>query len=468
MSDNNEKLNQQDLTSPVLDEASPVAEASDVKKPAKKSTPSKDKRTTGKETFSKARAIIGVLLIVAAILTAVLLVPVISGRQTTYNILYAKVDIPAGVQITDDNIGTYFGSYTTPDATLYASGIPAAQAGDILRNAYTARDIYAGKYPSSKDFSKTNTIYNDVVPAGYELVAINIQSMQSNIGYMPKAGDIIKFYRMETYEVTDESLYFDAALIHVPLGHTTGSYADVYPYLQYVEIYKVVDADRNDADATGTPGVVHILKVRSGVQANQLIEAAQSGNYYWSLVSSGDKGKAEALLKMQDEIVEKGLNGAGREEVLFKLDDLTANGFVPKTNDTVRFGVALANGDTTSLDYPGMLKYVTVLNVYDQNKVNMGLEVEGSTEERKATYVGLNVTPEQAELIQKAIDEGQIFIKPVTESPEKILAGFDGVNDLLWGERARALMQQAGRPEVDLGDNKTNAETTPANPENAA
>lgn len=468
MSDNNEKLNQQDLTSPVLDEASPVVEAPDVKKSVKKNTPSKDKKTTGKETFSKARAIIGVLLIVAAILTAVLLVPVISGRQTTYNILYAKVDIPAGVQITDDNIGVYFGSYATPDATLYASGIPAAQAGDILRNAYTARDIYAGKYPSRNDFSKTNIIYNDVVPAGYELVAINIQSMQSNIGYMPKAGDIIKFYRMETYEVTDESLYFDAALIHVPLGHTTGSYADVYPYLQYVEIYKVVDADRNDADATGTPGVVHILKVRSGVQANQLIEAAQSGNYYWSLVSSGDKGKAEALLKMQDEIVEKGLNGAGREEVLFKLDDLTAKGFVPKANDTVRFGVALANGETTSLDYPGMLKYVTVLNVYDQNKVNMGLEIEGSTEERKATYVGLNITPEQAELIQKAIDEGQIFIKPVTESPEKILAGFDGVNDLLWGERARALMQQAGRPEVDLGDGKTNTETTPTSPENAA
>lgn len=468
MSDNNEKLNQQDLVSPVLDEAVPVEEAPSVQKPVKKDKPSKDKKTTGKETFSKARAIIGVLLIVAAILTAVLLVPVISGRQTTYSILYAKIDVPAGVQITDENISKYFGSYNTPDPTLYASGIPSAQAGDILRNTYTARDIYAGKYPTRNDFSKTNTVYNDVVPAGYELIAINIQSMQSNVGYMPKAGDIIKFYRMETYEVTDESLYFDAALIHVPLGHTTGSYAEVYPYLQYVEIYKVVDADRNDADANNTPGAVHILKVRSGVQANQLVEAAQSGNYYWSLVSSGDKGKAEALLKMQDEIVESGLYGAGREEVLFKLDDLTAKDFVPKANSTVRFAVALANGDTTALDYPGMLKYVTVLNVYDQNKVNMGLEVEGSTEERKATYVGLNVTQEQVQLIQKAIDEGQIFIKPVNESQNKILAGFDGVNDLLWGERARALMQQAGRPDVDLGDGKSNTETTPENAKNAA
>lgn len=468
MSDNNEKLNQENTASPVLDEVVPAGNATASKKPVKKNKLSKDKKTTGKETFSKARAIIGVLLIVAAILTAVLLVPVISGRQTTYTILYAKVDVPAGVQITDENISTYFGAYSTPDPTLYASGIPADKAGDVLRNVYTARDIYAGKYPTKSDFSTTNVVYNDVVPSGYELIAVNIQSMQSNIGYMPKAGDILKFYRMETYEVTDESLYFDAANIHVPLGHTSGAYAEVYPYLQYVEIYKVVDADRNDADANKTPGVVHIFKVRSGVQATQLVEAAQSGNYYWSLVCSGDKNKADAFLKMQDDIVQNGLYGAGREEVLFKLEDLTAKTFVPAANSTVRFAVAMANGDTTALDYPGLLKYVTVVNVYDQNKVNMSLEVEGSTAERKATYVGLNVTSEQAQLIQKAIDEGQIFIKPVSESQDKIIAGFDGVNDLLWGERAQNIMKQAGKLNVDLGDGNTNTEPTTENTQNAA
>jgi hypothetical protein len=195
MSDNNEILNQQDLENPVLDEAvAPVEEAPGAKKPVKKDKPSKEKRVTGKETFSKARAIIGVLLIVAAIVTGILLVPVLSGQETTYDILYAKVDVPAGVQITDENIGTYFGSYTTNDPSLYGASIPAAQAADVLRNAYTARDIYAGKYPSRADFSATNLLYNDVVPAGYELVAINIPSMQGNVGYMPKAGDIIKFY----------------------------------------------------------------------------------------------------------------------------------------------------------------------------------------------------------------------------------------------------------------------------------
>ena len=457
MSDNNEILNQQDLENHVLDEAvAPVEEAPVSKKPVKKDKPSKEKRVTGKETFSKVRAIIGVLLIVAAIVTAVLLVPVLSGQEVTYDILYAKVDVPAGVQITDANIGSYFGSYTTNDPSLYASGIPAAQAADVLRNAYTARDIYAGKYPSRADFAASNPLASDIVPAGYELIAINIPSLQGNVGYMPKAGDIIKFYKMVTYSNTDEDLYFDAANIHVPISSSTGSYADVYPYLQYMEIFKVIDGNRMDADANGTAGAVYIMKVRSGVQAQQLIEAAQSGNYYWSLVTSGDKYKAEALLKLQDEIIESGIAGAGREEVLFSLADLTAGTFVPKANSTVRFAAALANGDATALDYPGILKYVTVLNVYDQNKVNMNLE-DPNTADRKATYIGLNVTKEQAELLQKCIDEGQVFIKAVTESQDKIVSGFDAVNDLLWGDRAQAIMQQAGRPDIDSTQPDTNA-----------
>lgn len=455
MSDNNEMLNQEDLATPVLDEeTSPVVEETpDGKKKAKKEKPVKEKRTTGKETFSKVRAIIGVLLIVAAIVTGILLVPVLSGQETTYDILYAKVDVPAGVQITDENINVYFGSFTTSDPNLYSVTIPAAQAADILRGAYTKREIYAGKYPSTVDFSSTNLLYTDAVPEGYQLVAINIQSMQGNVGYMPKTGDIIQFYKMVTYDTNDD-IYFDAANIHVPTGHKAGSYAEVYDYLQYVEIFASIDAERNEATANGTVPVVYIVKVRPGVQVQQLIEAAQSGNYYWTLVSSGDKGHAEALLNLQDDIIESGVNGAGREEVIFKLEDLTANGFIPKVNSTVRFSAAVSNGDATALENPGLLKYVTVLNVYDQDKVNMSLSSD-STETRTATYVGLNLTKEQAELLTKLIEEGQVFIKEVNESQDKIVSGFDAVNDLLWGQRAQDIMKQAGRPDVDLGDGNT-------------
>lgn len=456
MYENNGMLNQTDSANTTLDTGtSPGTNPGG--KPTKQK-PVNDKRITGKETFSKARAIIGVLLIVAAIITGVLLVPLLSGKNVTYNILYAKVDVPAGVQITDENIAVYFGNFATTDATLYAAGIPSDRAADILRGNFTKRDIFAGKYPATSDFASTNVLYADAVPEGYQLVAINIQSMQSNIGYMPKTGDIIQFYKMITYESNDD-IYFDAANIHVPLGHVTGSRAEVYDYLQYVEIFASIDGDRNESVQHGAAPVVYIVKCRPGVQVQQLIEAAQSGNYYWTLISSGDKGHAESLLKLQDEIIESGVNGAGREEVLFKLSDLSAGAFVPKPNSTIRISAAVENNGATALENPALLKYVTVLNVYDQNKVNMSLETINPNDMRTATYVGLNLTTEQAELLTKLIDEGQVFIKEVTETQEKIASGFDAVNDLLWGERAKAIMQQAGKPIVE---EETPADTTSA------
>lgn len=456
MSDN-DMFNQEDLKTPVVDETSTsnvVEESSDVKKSEKREPPKKDKKVSGKESFSKVRAIVGVLLIIAAIITGIILVPVMSGQKTSYSILYAKVDVPAGVQINDENIGVYFGNFVTSDKTLASVGIPSNKAAAILKGAYTKRQIFSGKYPATSDFSKINTLYSDAVPEGFQLVAINIQSMQSNIGYMPKTGDIIQFYKMVTYENNDD-IYFDAANIHVPTGHSSGSRAEVYDYLQYVEIFASIDGDRNDASKGGAP-VVYVVKCRPGVQVQQLIEAAQSGNYYWTLVSSGDKGHAEALLKLQDDIIESGINGAGREEVLFNLDDLTLNGFTPRANSTVRFSAAIKNGETTALENPGLLKYVTVLNVYDQNKVNMNLE-SGVNANRTATYVGLNLTKEQADLLTKLIADGQVFMKEVKESQDKIVSGFDAVNDLLWGERAQAIMQQAGSPDVSNPEDKKDA-----------
>jgi hypothetical protein len=89
----------------------------------------------------------------------------------------------------------------------------------------------------------------------------------------------------------------------------------------------------------------------------------------------------------------------------------------------------------------------------------MSLEARDTTD-RKATYVGLSLTKEQAELLQKYIDEGQAFIKAVNESDDKLASGFDAVNDLLWGQRAQDIMKQAGKPDIDAIQPDT---TTPDN-----
>ena len=74
----------------------------------KKANAIKEKKVTGRENFSRTRAIIGVVLIIAAVVLAIILVPIISGRETSYSVLYAKQDIAPGVRITKDNINTYF------------------------------------------------------------------------------------------------------------------------------------------------------------------------------------------------------------------------------------------------------------------------------------------------------------------------------------------------------------------------
>lgn len=446
----------------------PMLDGTDSQPPQKKNKQKKEKRRTGKESFSRTRVIIGVLLIVAAIVVALLIIPLLSGKTETYHVLQAKVDIPAGVKITDENIATYFDSFATNDHALYAAGIPADKSRDILRDCYTKRDIYKGKYATVDDFSKTNLIYSDRVPEGKVLVAINIPSLEGNVGYMPKSGDIIRIYRMVTAEGTaSDDIYFDAANIHVPIGHYgNNTYAKPYEYLQYVQIHKAIDGDLLDADANNTAEVAFVLVVNDGVQAQQVVEAANSGNYYFALISSGDKGRADAFLKLQDKIIEEGAQGAGRKEVLFDMDKLTTSeDYIPARNTTVRFGVTKSIDGITSLDYPPMLKYVTLMNVYDQNGVNMNIPVEekyddnGRLIERVPTKVGLHVTEEQAELIQEYIDNGGVIMELVTETKSQISSGFDAVNEYLWNERAQELLANAGN--IEGIDNITN--NTPEN-----
>lgn len=449
MSENQNNLTnvQDEMETPISNEPPIVEELpADTQKKNKKK-PISDKRVTGKESFSRTRVIIGVLLIVAAVVVAALLIPALSGSQQSYSILYAKQDVPAGVQITTANINNYFGTYITTDPNLRAIGIPSNKANELIGGQFAKRDIYQGKYPSMQDFTKINLIHNDRVPEGKLLVGLDIPSLEGNVGYMPKAGDIIKIYRMVDYEYDEGDIYFDAANIHVPIGnHGSGSRAEPYEYLQYVQIHAAIDGDLRDSDASGTAEVAFILAVSDGVQVQQVIEAANSGNYYFALVSSGDKSKADALLKLQDQIIENGISGAGREEHIFKLSDLTTNKYTPKPNDVVRFTAAVKNGVMTTSTSPELLKYVSVLNLYDANGVSVNLLDKIPEDIMETGSIGLNMSQEQADLLQKLIDEGQVFMNAVDEKQDAIIEGFKGVNDYLWNERTQNILKNSATP----------------------
>lgn len=411
-----------------------VEDANDNKKKKKAAKPIKEKKVTGRESFSRTRAIIGAVLIVAAIVVAILLVPVISGRNVTYQVLYAKTDVEAGIKMTAENIDQYFEARTTTDVNVANQGIPYKDRRSILEGVYTQRDIRNGYLVTVNDFSKVNKIYSDKVPSGKVLVAIDIPSLSGDVAYMPKAGDIIRIYRMVSR--SESELYYAAANLHVRTGGN--SYAEAYPYLQYVQVWKSVDGDLANSDETGKPEVAFVLAVNDGEQARQLVEAAYSGNYYFALISSGDKARAEAFLDYQDRIIVEG-DEAGRTQQFFDLKDFTISGDLPKAGEIVRFSAAVDKGGRTGYEAPELLKYVDVVEVYDKNGKSVAFSETLDADLATTGSICLSITDEQAALLKELIEKGQVFMSVVDEPDDQVRYGFDQVNLNIWGERAKAL-----------------------------
>ena len=199
-----------------------------------------------------------------------------------YQILYAKVDVIAGQKMTAENIDYFFEARTTTDANIAQQGIPYSERRSVLEGVYTQRNIYKGQLVTISDFSKVNKIYNDIVPEGKTLIAIDIPPL-TNESAAPKAGDIIGIY-------------------HIPQNGEV-SHAEIYPYLQYVQVQKVVSNTITDISNTTHPAFSFVLAVNQGEQARQLVEAAYLGNDYFAIVSSEDNAKAQELLALQDEII---------------------------------------------------------------------------------------------------------------------------------------------------------------------
>lgn len=451
MSDNKENL------TPYQEEPEVVVETEiDDKKDKKKAKAVKEKKVTGRENFSRTRAIIGVVLIIAAVVLAIILVPIISGRETSYSVLYAKQDIAPGVRITQENINTYFDAHQTTDKSLFDSGIPSAQALEVLEGVYTKRDIHEGALVTVKDFTKTSLSYNDRVPEGKVLIAIDIPSLAGNVAYMPKAGDIIRIYRMVSRSESDT--YYAAANLHVRTGGN--SYAEAYSYLQYVQVFRAVDGNLADSDETGALEIAFVLAVNDGEQARQLVEAAYSGNYYFALVSSGDKDRAQMFLDYQDRVIFE--ENAGREKYDFNLADLTfAKDAHPKANDILRFSAAVKDeSGKTNYQAPDILKYVDVVDLYDKDGKSLAfhdkadLTPEFYEELMKTGKITLLLSEEQNEELKKLIEEAQVFANLVEEEHDSLVYGFETVDNAIWAARAKAMVRNMTLPATELPENQ--------------
>lgn len=74
------------------------------------------------------------------------------NASATDEIVSAKVDIPAGTEITKENIDILFERGITTNPVIYEAGIPVENAQDILIGSIVINDIEAGTYVNRNDF----------------------------------------------------------------------------------------------------------------------------------------------------------------------------------------------------------------------------------------------------------------------------------------------------------------------------
>ena len=417
--------------------------------------PAKDKKSSGKEVFNRTRIIIGIIVIVVGILAVVLAMTLFVNRGQTYSILRTKAVVERGVMITKDNIGDYFAVYTTSDENLAKSGYPSSDKDvEKLFGKYIVRDLNAGEYVNKDMFSDIVIYRTGLVEGDKQLVGFHIPNMESDVGFMPQAGDIIRFYGLRGNGNF-------VAVVNGRLVTSAGQKAEVIELLRNVEIYSVLDANAQKVtEEKKATAVTFVLKL-SETQTKSLLESQANGGVYLSLISTGNAQAKQELLAEQDKIEKRYLmlqsmvDVPEREPVTVPYSLFaeylreTENGqevYVPQAGDNITISYLLeverkevkmdGTVDTktvTELTSPDLLALVKVHGMYRDDNLSADLALDGETAEERAEhirngYVSLDLAPEQLEVLTELVKSEQAYLVPVEGEPEEIDEGYLAVD----------------------------------------
>lgn len=351
-------------------------------------------KITGKERMSRNKFTIGALFIIAAIAIAIAVVLLMGTKPDTHNVLIAKTTIPAGTLLTGDNLNTYFGYRETTDVS--GNMILVSEAGKCV-NLYSAYTIVQGSDILKTYLTASYDVVTELVPEGKELVAMNYPAVNAAVGYIPKVGDIVRFYGLvasEHNEDDPDDIYMDEnGEIHGVLKDR----AIVYDLLKNVEIFSLLDNAGNDVTEYNE---THINKkllpsimivAASPEQVAQIIEAQAKNSIYFTLMCTEEGERKEQLLAEQDALIRKyraSHNLAESEivmkEVIVPFSSLSFDNYtMPKLGDVIRItyieqskrSVINADGTEreitkTSLVTDPLLAYVKVVDIVDDNGVS--------------------------------------------------------------------------------------------------
>lgn len=389
------------------------------------------KKITGKETFCRRRVICGIVLIVAAIIIGIIMIPSLSTKTNAYTIYMLTRDVPESTLITPENFETYFTSYATSDVNIASVAVNEQKSA---YGSYTKYRLNKNNYLKKSDLTEFKVVSNNTVPDGKELVGLNISSISEDIGFMPKAGDIIRFYGVES---TPDNTVRVSKYGRLETN-ATDLEATPYDLLQYVEVYSVLDGNGDSVEKTGA-NPTNMVVILEQAQVEQLIEVEKGTGKYLSLISSGDPVTAKRLLKEQSKItaehnlLEQLAEDIGKETVSFSLSLFELPDDKPRIGDVVRIYYVekteyqeigsdkkINTVEKLEIKRPDLLSLLEVVDIYDKNGASIQLSSGGDDQPRYpanagAYYIGLSVSEDQFLEISELLKEHELYIEIVPE-----------------------------------------------------
>ena len=236
----------------------------------------KKPRGTGKSIFSS-RTVIGIVCIVLALLITFGVAPLVNRfTDQKVDIIRLKADVARGQLITAEHLEV---------ASVGAHNLPRGiiKDGNVIVGKYAATDLFAGDYLFPAKISTDNKSADDVLLGlGGKKVAIsvNISDFAAGLSDKLENGDIVSVI---IYDKENNISYTPATF-------------------QYVKVITTTTNDGIDKDEIvegGKAATVTLLVTPE--QAELLAQYNSVTSLHFALVYRGDKEKADAFIKVQDD-----------------------------------------------------------------------------------------------------------------------------------------------------------------------
>lgn len=239
------------------------------------------KKVNFQEIFDNKKQI-GIVLIVLSIVMIFIIKPSMNyvstiGDTTVY---LAASDIEKGKEITKDMVD----KLTVPKSSI--ADFMALNISPIGQYAQT--DIIKGEPISNVKISINPPIKDDYIyklENGKQAISVSLQKLATSVSAKVQKGDIVSVY-----------FYLDG------IEEEQSYYGTLPEELRYVEVINVTTEDGIESEEGFIPATVTLLVNEQ--QAKVLVGIEKNATAHLSIVSRGNKEKAEELLDIQQQIID--------------------------------------------------------------------------------------------------------------------------------------------------------------------